>query len=232
MPTTETRYVCRHIFTDGGRCQSPTLRGGSGPEHFCYYHHTTRRPIPTTELRSRKSHRACREPFHLPVPEDRLAIQHAISDVLQKIAANEIDTKRAGLLLYGLQTASSNLPRERGNQGPYGPIVEEAVLDPLHGLLAPEAEAKAEATPVKVKGAAQLMMEKLDREFPREPAKEAAADAEVAHIMSTIRASKSPLNPHPLKTLRKNRGRAYSRTTALTKLRGRSTSTPFFTAIK
>ena len=201
----ETRYVCRHIFTDGRRCQSPTLRGGAGPEHFCYYHHTTRRPIPTMELRRR---RACREPFHLPLMEDRSAIQHAIGQVIQRLAANEIDCRRASILLRGLRVASLNLPKEvPGNDHYAAPVVSEIVLDPDHGLLAAEAELGS----TRPKGSAQLLMEKLDREFPRTPAQKAAADAEVAHIMSTLRASESPLNPHPLKTLRKNRGRAYGR---------------------
>jgi hypothetical protein len=220
MPTAETKYVCRHIFTNGERCQSPTLRGATGAEHFCYYHHTTRRPIPTTELRRR---RACREPFHLPMPEDRLAIQHAIGEVIQKLAANEIDSRRASILLHGLRIATLNLPKEIPVNPRYAPpLVDEVVLDPDHGLLAPEAEL---ATP-RPKGSAESMRERLEREFPRDPADE------VPSILSTLRASKSPLNPHHVKTLRKNRGRAYSRTTALTKLRGRSTSTPFFTAIK
>src|SRR6195952_3195228 len=125
MPQTETRYVCRHIFTDGRRCQSPTLRGAAGPEHFCYYHHTTRRPIPTTELRRR---RACREPFHLPLPEDRSAIQHAIGEVIQKLAANEIDSRRASILLHGLRIATLNLPKKLPNRNP-DPLVDEIVLD-------------------------------------------------------------------------------------------------------
>ena len=35
---TPKRYRCRHIFIDGRRCGSPSLRR----EPFCYYHHTTR----------------------------------------------------------------------------------------------------------------------------------------------------------------------------------------------
>jgi len=161
MSTTETRFVCRHIFTDGRRCQSPTLRGAAGPEHFCYYHHTTRRPIPTMELRARKNHRACREPFHLPLVEDRSAIQHAIGEVIQKLAANEIDSRRASILLHGLRIATLNLPKEVPNPKP-DPLVDEVVLDPDHGLLAPQAE---EGT-TRHKSSATLMMEKLERQFP------------------------------------------------------------------
>ena len=40
--------------------------------------------------------------------EDRSAVQLVLTDVLRALAANQIDTKRAGLLLYGLQIASAN----------------------------------------------------------------------------------------------------------------------------
>jgi hypothetical protein len=53
---------------------------------LCYYHHTTRKPAPHTHTR-----RSRRTTFELPLPEDRSAIQHSIGQVLQRIAANDID---------------------------------------------------------------------------------------------------------------------------------------------
>jgi hypothetical protein len=47
-------------------------------------------------------------PLALPPIEDSASIQLALIDVLQALAANQLDPKRAGLLLYGLQVASSN----------------------------------------------------------------------------------------------------------------------------
>jgi hypothetical protein len=47
-------------------------------------------------------------PLELPPVEDTVSIQLALIDVLQALAANQLDPKRAGLLLYGLQVASSN----------------------------------------------------------------------------------------------------------------------------
>jgi len=47
-------------------------------------------------------------PLQLPPVEDTASIQLALMDVLQALAANQLDPKRAGLLLYGLQVASSN----------------------------------------------------------------------------------------------------------------------------
>lgn len=46
--------------------------------------------------------------FYLPPVEDTESVQLALIEVLQALAANQIDAKRAGLLLYGLQVASAN----------------------------------------------------------------------------------------------------------------------------
>ncbi len=45
----------------------------------------------------------------LPPLEDQVSIQLALIEVTQALAANEIDPKRAGLLLYALQVASANV---------------------------------------------------------------------------------------------------------------------------
>lgn len=122
-------YQCRHIFTDGHRCGSPALRN----EHFCYFHHTSRRPIQDAPKRKRRQTR-----FALPNPEDRSAIQSSVGQVLQRLANNDLDPRRAGLILYGLQIASLNL----GKHIPAKPAdtVEEVTIDPTHGALAPEVE--------------------------------------------------------------------------------------------
>src|SRR5258708_19906484 len=75
-----------------------------------------------------------------PLPEDRSAIQCSIGEVLLRIARNEIDPKRAGLLLYGLQIASLNLPPvpKKSTRDTYP--VEEIVIDPQLGTLAPSIE--------------------------------------------------------------------------------------------
>ena len=163
MPTTtETRLQCRHILADGHRCGSCCLRR----EPFCYYHHTTRRPAP--------KHGSCRpemEPemldtrFELPIPEDRSAIQAAIGIILQRIAAGCLDSKRAGLLLYALQIASSNLPKQAA-AAPLTPFesVEEIVLDPDHGPLAPIAEYAP--APAGEKGIYDALMEQWYADRP------------------------------------------------------------------
>ncbi len=139
--TTETteatpkRYRCRHIFIDGHRCGSPSLRG----EPFCYYHHTSRGFADEKRLR-----RTWAE-FELPPLEDRSSVLAAINEVLQRIAGNNIPVKQAGLLLYGLQIASLNLPESsevESQSDAYSKeqTVEEVIISPPYGDLAPIAE--------------------------------------------------------------------------------------------
>ena len=152
------RFACRHIFTDGRRCASFCLRG----EEFCYYHHNSRRPVPERELQHRKLHR---EEFVLPNLEDRSAIQLAITEVLQRIAANEIDPRRAGLLLYGLQIASLNLPKPDPNARP-AEMVEEVTVDPAFGAIAPRRERCQQQRPLNQ---VEQLLADLERDFPDKP---------------------------------------------------------------
>lgn len=80
--------------------------------------------------------------FQLPSPADlaeHSGVSLALGLVLHKIAHNEIDPRRAGLLLYGLQIASINLKRNRAPQ-PEALWVEEVAFDEDLGPIAPEAE--------------------------------------------------------------------------------------------
>jgi hypothetical protein len=129
--TAPKRFQCRHIHTEGRRCGSASLRG----EEFCYFHHNSRKPV--SNPRTRRSRQAT---FDLPLPEDRGAIQISIGEVLRRIASNAIDPRRAGLLLYGLQIASLNLPKPTPVPAEQGSLVEETVTDPTHGPIAPTTE--------------------------------------------------------------------------------------------
>jgi hypothetical protein len=183
------QYQCRHIFAEGRRCASPCLRH----EEFCYYHHTTRRPV--ANPRQRRSRGST---FDLPHPEDRSSIQSSIGEVLRRIASNEIDPKRAGLLLYGLQIASANLPRPARSTGrssyngrgrysgrnrweeedvPETTLVKEIFLDPKLGTIAPRTEVVEEEEKLTVVG--QLLRDiKLRREEEEQHEKAEAAKLE------------------------------------------------------
>jgi len=186
--TTEApkQYQCRHIFTDGRRCASPCLR----KEEFCYYHHTTRRPVANPQRR-----RSRRSAFHLPLPEDRSAIQASIGEVLQRISSNEIDPRRAGLLLYGLQIASLNLGKTQpatrtSDERETVETVEEITIDPELGVVAPRAEV---SKPAERKSSVQLMIERMLQEQeasktarPHQPAEPAIVPTLQATEDSTI----------------------------------------------
>lgn len=93
-------YQCHHIFPDGVRCGSPRMR----EEQFCYFHHDSRRPVVRPSERNSR-----RSTFSLFTPTSHDAIQESLGELLIRIAANDIDPRRAGLLLYCLQIASANL---------------------------------------------------------------------------------------------------------------------------
>ena len=86
---------CRHIMPSGKRCKSPALRDLP----YCYFHNSLHR--------SREAPRGSEnEPLDLPVLEDASAIQIALSQVLTALGTSRLDSRRAGLFLYGLQLAS------------------------------------------------------------------------------------------------------------------------------
>jgi hypothetical protein len=105
--------ICRHIKTNGRRCKSPSL----GLSAFCYFHSRLhRRHKNLLENNSNPTSSATGQPQYLPDPlelelpplEDAESIQVSISLLVLALARNRIDSKRAAVLLYGLQLASSN----------------------------------------------------------------------------------------------------------------------------
>jgi len=173
---TQKRFQCRHIFTDGHRCGSPVLlletpnpaQPEQTHEDFCYYHHTTRRPAPRVLALARPGDGPAQTAFALPLPEDRSAIQAAIGSVLAHIAANTLDPRRAGLLLYGLQIAALNLPPRDRYLDRYEEIPESVtaiVTHPTHGPIAEPAEI---VPPPEYKSLGRQLMEEFGP-LPDEP---------------------------------------------------------------
>ena len=127
--------LCRHIKTNGRRCQSPALAG----QALCHFHRTLRRvhrptPTPESEIARWRPEtlqffldngedplaiaRANPRPGTLNFPplEDAESIQLAISALFAAIAAGQIQAAHARSLLYALQIASFNvraIPRPR-----------------------------------------------------------------------------------------------------------------------
>jgi len=84
---------CRHILTNGRKCHSPALRG----KPFCFHH---------AKLHFRNS--ATRKPRELTQSqfEDLRGIRTAAAKALEALSSPLVDTRRAGLLLYGLHLAA------------------------------------------------------------------------------------------------------------------------------
>ena len=91
--------LCRHIKTNGLRCQSPALSGSA----YCYFHsrvHTMANAKTSTW-----------DDIKLPMLEDSASIQVAISQIAAAFLSSRLDARRTGLLLYALQIASQNIDR-------------------------------------------------------------------------------------------------------------------------
>ena len=141
VTVTQRRIRCRHVHLAGLQCGSPALRR----EQFCYYHHATRRPKPPA---GKFRHLDAHEPFELPVVEDRASALSVASQILSRIASNDLDPARAGRLLYNLQVVAAFLPREiragkpnpdsnLPDSEPEPALVEELIDDEVHGPIAP-----------------------------------------------------------------------------------------------
>jgi hypothetical protein len=92
--------TCRHVKEDGIYCGSPALRG----RKYCYSHLMQRgRRLRRALAQSRN------EPCQLIIPplEDLGSIRVALSEVVQALAAGQIDQRSAGLMLYAIQQATT-----------------------------------------------------------------------------------------------------------------------------
>jgi len=132
-------YECQHVRPSGKKCAAIAIRG----HRFCYFHLQSRRSqyaVTPAEAVANGATAPVPEAatIALPMLEDRSAVQIVLTQILRALAANQIDAKRAGLLLYGLQIASANCDKydEIGHRFPVrsieltpegeevGPVVE------------------------------------------------------------------------------------------------------------
>ncbi|MGB9073639.1 MAG: hypothetical protein WCC22_13445, partial [Terriglobales bacterium] len=104
---------CQHIKVNGIQCGSPALKR----RKFCYFHHQWHQRGVTPNATSCFS-------LDLPLLEDANSIQVALMRVMYLLLTNQIDQKKAALLLYALQTASGNLRRTK-----FEPQPQEVVID-------------------------------------------------------------------------------------------------------
>ncbi len=88
---------CRHIMPSGLHCKSPAMRGSA----FCYFH--GRAPRPARQVRPLETN------IEMPLVNSRREIVGALNRIMQALAANRISTRRAAVLLQGVQMASGQV---------------------------------------------------------------------------------------------------------------------------
>jgi hypothetical protein len=81
---------CRRIKDDGQRCHAAALEG----KPYCFFHMKFDRMY-------------CRDRIEIPPIEDSTSVLLAIGQVVRALNFETMDCRRAGLMLYGLQIASS-----------------------------------------------------------------------------------------------------------------------------
>ena len=96
---------CAHVLTNGELCNAIPMRNST----FCYWHHKARARHRRHERIGGPISMEANCGVELPFLEDANAVQITIQEIMQAILDRRIDSKRAGLLLYSLQLASSNI---------------------------------------------------------------------------------------------------------------------------
>jgi hypothetical protein len=93
---------CQHVKMNGTQCGSPALRR----RRLCFFHERIRR-----ERAKIAADTTAQRGFDLPLLEDANSVQVALMKVIQMLGSGRMDHRTAGLMLYALQTASTNLRR-------------------------------------------------------------------------------------------------------------------------
>jgi hypothetical protein len=88
---------CRHIMPSGLHCKSPAMRGSA----FCYFH--GRAPRPARPARSPEAN------IEVSPVSGSSGCALAVNQIMQALANNRISTRRASILLQGVQMASGQV---------------------------------------------------------------------------------------------------------------------------
>jgi len=120
--------LCRHIKTNGLRCQSPALHGTD----YCYFH--------TRVHTMAKAKSSQWDDIKLPMLEDSASIQVAISQIASAFLSSRLDARHTGLLLYALQIASQNIDRASSREDEDSESVHSMTVTGEGDELAPETE--------------------------------------------------------------------------------------------
>jgi hypothetical protein len=92
--------TCRHVKADGAYCGSPALQD----RKYCYYHLMER----GRRLRRARALRD-NQPYRLEIQslDNLYAVRAALTDIVQALAAGQLDARTAGKMLYAIQQVSA-----------------------------------------------------------------------------------------------------------------------------
>jgi hypothetical protein len=94
--------TCDHLKEDGVYCSSPALTD----QRYCYFHLNARARRVQASC-ARLHNQPCR--LQMPVLDNMHAVQAGLQQVVDALADNRIQNRRAALLLYALQQAATSL---------------------------------------------------------------------------------------------------------------------------
>ena len=191
---------CEHIKANGHFCGSPAM----GERNYCFFHmnHIGRK------LRAEKYAARCLEYIpELPLLEDAASIQLALMQVTDALLHGALDPRRAGLVLYALQTASINLRRlEQDAQqetntavcNRYDSFEEDYELDDSDGLRVDESAMEAAARDELAEHASPTMSDSVGGEAtgpagdaPKREISDVARLIEIGHVKGFMFAKES-----------------------------------------
>ena len=151
---------CRHIKSNGERCESPRLRTGN----FCHFHNRLHQQHRLAVSGGRNSEvmlpvldksgtlvgmePAPTQTLDLGPLEDRTSVQMAISTVLNALAAGRLERSRATALLYGLQLASSNCMSHKCEHGYAFRPVSDVEITPEGAIPRPGTQRRQTSWPI------------------------------------------------------------------------------------
>ena len=98
--TTAAVPLCQHWMDNATRCGSPAMRG----TRYCYSHQ-----LAQARSARKNAERARHRWFESAPLQDAASVQRALAQVMARLLSGNIGPKRAGQILYALQTASVNL---------------------------------------------------------------------------------------------------------------------------
>ena len=97
---TATVPPCQHWMDNATRCGSPAMSG----KRYCYSHQREHQRV------ARKKAEQTRQRWFESAPlHDPKSVQRALMQVMQRLVSGQVEPRKAGQILYKLQTASVNL---------------------------------------------------------------------------------------------------------------------------